>query len=99
MILEDKYSLVWQSIRFVTLLLLKVFRYSFPGTISIFFNRIKSVFFLVRSIFTSNWLWIGICENEVLSNIDITMTTIKQNFEIDKSRILFDLDQLLKIQH
>ena len=50
-------------------------------------------------IFTSNWLWIGICENEVLSKIDITMTTINKNFEIDKSRILFDLDQLLKIQH
>ena len=31
--------------------------------------------------------------------MDITMTTIKKNFEIDKSRILCDLDQLLKIQH
>ena len=50
-------------------------------------------------IFTSNWLWIEICENVVLSKIDITMTTINKNFEIDKSRILFDLDQLLKIQH
>ena len=27
-------------------------------------------------IFTSNWLWIKICENVVLSKIDITMTTI-----------------------
>ena len=27
------------------------------------------------------------------------MTTINKNFEIDKSRILCDLDQLLKIQH
>ena len=44
-------------------------------------------------IFTSNWLWIEICENAVLSKIDITMTTINK-----KSRILCDLDQLLKIQ-
>ena len=33
------------------------------------------------------------------SKIDITMTTINQNFEIDKRLILRDLDQLLKIQH
>ena len=26
-------------------------------------------------IFTSNWLWIEICENVVLTKIDITMTT------------------------
>ena len=26
-------------------------------------------------IFTSNWLWIEICENVDLSKIDITMTT------------------------
>ena len=50
-------------------------------------------------IFTSNWLWIEIFENAVLSKIDITMTTVNKNFEIDKSRILCDLDQLLKIQH
>ena len=30
-----------------------------------------------HKIFTSNWLWIEICENMVLSKIDITMTTIK----------------------
>ena len=48
----------------------KVFRYSFSEAIPIFFNRLKSVFFLVR------WLWIEICENVVLSKIDITMTTI-----------------------
>ena len=47
----------------------------------------------------SNWLWIEICEDTVLSKIDITMTTINKNFEIDKSRILGDLDLLLKIQH
>ena len=39
-------------------------------------------------IFTSNWLQIEICENVVLSKIDITTTTT----EIDKSRILCDLD-------
>ena len=49
-------------------------------------------------IFTSIWLWIEICENVVLSKIDITMTTIKK-IEIVESRILYDLDQLLKIQH
>ena len=38
------------------------------------------------------------CENVVLSKIDITMTTIKK-IEIVESRILYDLDQLLKIQH
>ena len=35
-----------------------------------------------------------------LVKIDITMTTIdKENFEIDKIRILRDLDLLLKIRH
>ena len=29
-------------------------------------------------IFTSNWLWIEICENVVLSKINITMTTINK---------------------
>ena len=29
-------------------------------------------------IFTSNWLWIEICENVVLSKIDITMTTVNK---------------------
>ena len=28
--------------------------------------------------FTSNWLWTEICENVVLSKIDITMTTINK---------------------
>ena len=36
-------------------------------------------------IFTSNWLWLEICENAVLSKIDITMTTLNKNFEIDKA--------------
>ena len=29
-------------------------------------------------IFTSNWLWIEICENIVLSKIDINMITINK---------------------
>ena len=48
-------------------------------------------------IFTSNWLWIEICENVVLSKNRFYYDNNKQ--KIDKSRILCDLDQLLKIQH
>ena len=57
----------------------KVFRYSFSEAIPIFFNRLKSVFSLSDryKIFTSNWLWTEICENVVLSKINITM--IKRN--------------------
>ena len=52
------------------------------------------------TIFTNGWLQIEICQNVGFSKIDITMTTIKRkNLEIDKSRILHNLDQLLKIQH
>ena len=36
-------------------------------------------------IFSSNWLWIEICENVDLSKIDITMTTINKNFETNKA--------------
>ena len=37
-------------------------------------------------IFTSNWLRIEICENAVLSKIDITMTTInKKTLELVKA--------------
>ena len=51
------------------------------------------------NIFTSNWLWIEICENAVLSKIDITMTTInKKTLKLIKAEFLCDLDQLLKIQ-
>ena len=83
---------------------IKVFRYCFSEAIPIFLSSLKSGFSLSDryKIITSNWLWIEIYENVVLSKIDITMTTIKNNkikkFEIDKSRILWDLDQLLKIQ-
>ena len=68
-----------------------------------YFSIALKVFFSLSDrykIFTSNGLWIEICENVVLSKIDITMTTInKKKFEIDKSRILCDLDLLLKIEH
>ena len=51
-------------------------------------------------IFTNGLLQIEIYQNVGFSKIDITMTTIKRkNFETDKSRILHNLDQLLKIQH
>ena len=59
----------------------KVFRYSFSETIPIFFNRLKSVLFSLSDrykMFTSNWLWIDICENVVLSKIGITMTTMNK---------------------
>ena len=77
-----------------------MFRYSFQGSYRYFTIALKVVFSLSDryTIFTSIWLWIEICENVVLSKIDITMTTIKK-IEIVESRILYDLDQLLKIQH
>ena len=53
-------------------------------------------------IFTNDWLQIEICQNVGFSKIDITMNYYdnnKKNFKIDKSRILRNLDQLLKIQH
>ena len=40
-----------------------------------------------------------VCKNTVFHKIDITMTTINKNFEIDKIRILRDLDLPLKIPH
>ena len=59
---------------------IKMFRYSLSEAIPIFFNRLKSGFSLSDryEIITSNWLWIEICENVVLSKIDITMTTINK---------------------
>jgi len=56
--------------------------HSFSEAIPTFFNRLKSVFSLSDryEIFTSNWRLIEICENVVLSKIDITIATInKQN--------------------
>ena len=54
---------------------IKVFRYSFSEAIPIFFNRLKSGFSSSDryKIFTSNTLWIEICENVVLSKIDISI--------------------------
>ena len=48
--------------------------------------------------FTTDGLWIKVCQNLVLSRIDITMETINKNFEINKNWILRDLDLLLKIR-
>ena len=50
-------------------------------------------------IFTNDCVYIEICQNAGFSKIDISMTTINKEFEIDKRLILRDLDQLLKIQH
>ena len=47
-------------------------------------------------LFTSDWLWIEVCQNAVFSKIDITMTTINKKLQIDKIRILRDLDLLQK---
>jgi len=49
-----------------------------------YFSIVLKVFFFSLSdrykIFTSNWRWIEMCENVVLSKIDITVTTrTKQN--------------------
>ena len=63
----------------------KVFRYSFSEDIPIFFSRPKSVFFLCP---------IAIEFSRVLLRQQWT-----KNIEIDKSQILCDLDQLVKIQH
>ena len=46
-----------------------------------YFSIALKVFFSLfdrYKIFASNWLWIEICENVVLSKIDITMTTINK---------------------
>ena len=52
-------------------------------------------------IFTSDWLWLKVFQNAVVSKIDIAMTTINKNFEINKIlnfRILRDLDLPIKIR-
>ena len=80
---------------------LRCFDTVFQRSYRYFSIALKVVFSLCDryKIFPSNWLWIEICENVVLSKIGITMTRINEKNEIDKSRILCDLDQLLKIQH
>ena len=69
----------------LALLLKKVkfpFLLCFSEAMPIFFNRLKSPVFFSLSyryeIFASNWLWIEICENLVLSKIKITMTIINK---------------------
>ena len=52
----------------------------FRGYTDIFSIALKVFFSLFDryNVFTSNWLWIEICENVVLSKINITMTTINK---------------------
>ena len=59
---------------------IKVFRYSFSDAYRYFSIALK-VFFSLSDrykIFSNNGLWSEICENVVLSNIDITMTAINK---------------------
>ena len=60
----------------------KVFWYTFSETTPLFFYRLKMKRFLSLSdrykIFASNWLWIEVCQNVVLTKIGITMTTISK---------------------
>ena len=53
----------------------------------------------MHKIFTSDKLWIEVCQNAVFSKIDITMTTINKKLEIDQILIWRDLDLLMKIRH
>ena len=56
---------------------LRCFDTVFPRPYRYFSMALKVVFSLSDryKIFTSNFLWIEICENVVLSKIDINMTT------------------------
>ena len=60
--------------------LLRCFDTVFQRPYRYFSIALKMIFFLSDryKIFTSNWLWIEICENVVLNKIDITMTTINK---------------------
>ena len=60
--------------------LLRCFNTVFQRPYRYFSIALKVVFTLSDryKIFTSYWLWIEICENVVLSKIDITMTTINK---------------------
>ena len=81
--------------------LVKVFRYSFRRPYRYCSNALKVLLSLSGryKIFSTDWLWIEACQNVILGKIDITMTAINKNFEIDKNRFFFgDLDRLLKIQ-
>ena len=48
-------------------------------------------------IFAGDWLWIKVCQNNLLSKI--YDNNKQKKWKIDKGRILRNLDQLLKIQH
>ena len=68
------------------------------------FSIILKVFFSLSDrykIFTSNWSWIEICENVVLSRIDSTMTTINKQINKHngkwKRRILRNLDPFVNL--
>ena len=100
-ILSVPFILVLCLLILYIVLYLRCFDTVFQRPYRYFSIALKVVFSLSDryKIFTSYWLWIEICENVVLSKIDITMTTVNKNFEIDKSRILCDLDLLLKVQH
>ena len=61
-------------------LMLRCFDTVFQRPYRYFSIALKVVFTLSNryKIFTSNWLWIEICENVVLTKIDITMTTVNK---------------------
>ena len=68
-----------------------------------FVSRLKVILSLCdrQKIFTSDWLWTGVCQNAVFSKIGYHYdNNYKQkNFEIDLIRISRDLDLLLKTRH
>ena len=76
------YLLFYRYIKFKTVVnfVLRCLDTVFQGPYRYFSIALKVVFSLSDryKIFTSNWLWIEICENVVLSKIDITMTTINK---------------------
>ena len=65
---------------------MKVFRYSFWETILMFFNHLHLSLSDRYKIFTSDWIWIEVCQNAVVTKIDITMTTINNNNNFVRSR-------------
>ena len=63
---------LWRLLRCFDTVFLRPYRY-FSVALKVFFSLSDRY-----KIFTSNWLCIEICENAVLSKIDITMTTINK---------------------
>ena len=71
----------------------KVFRYSFSEAIPIFFNRFKSDFILVWSLYNFHQ-WLNIDWNlskRGFSKIDITMTTINKNSNMQNFSLLTEI--------